>query len=59
VISCEVFQPGETGSIASVQPRYENFVSGIGRENHAMMLDHHSQTKNLLVSYSTKPLGQF
>jgi aldehyde dehydrogenase len=34
-------------------------ISGIGRENHAMMLDHYSQTKNLLVSYSTKPLGLF
>ena len=30
--------------------------SGIGRENHAMMLDHYQQTKNLLVSYSaTRP----
>ena len=34
-------------------------ISGIGRENHQMMLDHYSQTKNLLVSYSTKPLGLF
>ena len=34
-------------------------ISGIGRENHPMMLDHYSQTKNLLVSYSTKPLGLF
>jgi aldehyde dehydrogenase len=34
-------------------------VSGIGRENHKMMLEHYSQTKNLLVSYSTKPLGLF
>lgn len=33
--------------------------SGIGRENHAMMLDHYQQTKNLLVSYSTKKLGFF
>ena len=33
--------------------------SGVGRENHRMMLDHYSQTKNLLVSYSTKPLGLF
>jgi aldehyde dehydrogenase len=24
-----------------------------------MMLEHYSQTKNLLVSYSTKPLGLF
>ena len=30
--------------------------SGIGRENHHMMLDHYQQTKNLLVSYSTRPL---
>jgi aldehyde dehydrogenase len=34
-------------------------VSGIGRETHKMMLDHYSQTKNLLVSYSDKPLGLF
>jgi len=34
-------------------------ISGIGRENHAMMLEHYSQTKNLLVSYSSKPLGFF
>ena len=34
-------------------------ISGVGRENHRMMLDHYSQTKNLLVSYSTKPLGLF
>ena len=33
--------------------------SGIGRENHKMMLDHYQQTKNLLVSYSTKKLGFF
>jgi aldehyde dehydrogenase len=34
-------------------------ISGVGRENHQMMLEHYSQTKNLLVSYSTKPLGFF
>jgi len=34
-------------------------VSGVGRENHKMMLDHYSQTKCLLVSYSPKPLGLF
>ncbi|HVX44756.1 MAG TPA: aldehyde dehydrogenase family protein [Mycobacteriales bacterium] len=34
-------------------------ISGIGRENHKMMLDHYSQTKNLLVSYSTEPAGLF
>ena len=34
-------------------------ISGIGRETHQMMLEHYSQTKNLLVSYSTTPLGFF
>jgi len=34
-------------------------ASGIGRENHKMMLNHYQQTKNLLVSYSTKALGFF
>jgi aldehyde dehydrogenase len=33
--------------------------SGVGRENHAMMLGHYQQTKNLLVSYSPKALGFF
>ena len=33
--------------------------SGIGRENHRMMLDHYQQTKNLLVSYSPKAMGFF
>ena len=33
--------------------------SGIGRENHKMMLNHYQQTKNLLVSYSPKKLGFF
>ncbi|MGO2557755.1 acetaldehyde dehydrogenase ExaC [Brachybacterium sp.] len=33
--------------------------SGIGRENHLMMLDHYQQTKNLLVSYSENKLGFF
>ena len=33
--------------------------SGIGRENHRMMLDHYQQTKNLLVSYSDNALGFF
>ena len=33
--------------------------SGIGRENHKMMLDHYQQTKCLLVSYSAKALGFF
>jgi aldehyde dehydrogenase len=33
--------------------------SGIGRENHRMMLDHYQQTKNMLVNYSPKKLGFF
>ncbi len=33
--------------------------SGIGRENHLMMLSHYQQTKNLLVSYSEEPMGLF
>lgn len=36
---------------------YKN--SGIGRENHKMMLSHYQQTKNLLVSYSPNALGFF
>jgi len=33
--------------------------SGIGRENHQMMLNHYQHVKNLLVSYDPKPLGFF
>ncbi|GEB48315.1 aldehyde dehydrogenase family protein [Streptomyces cacaoi] len=33
--------------------------SGIGRENHRMMLEHYQQTKNLLVSYAPKKVGLF
>jgi len=33
--------------------------SGIGRENHKMMLAHYQNTKNLLVSYSPDALGFF
>ncbi|WP_406101792.1 aldehyde dehydrogenase family protein [Streptomyces sp. NBC_01003] len=33
--------------------------SGIGRENHKMMLEHYQQTKNVLCSYSPKKLGFF
>ncbi|MEO8814489.1 MAG: aldehyde dehydrogenase family protein [Mycobacterium sp.] len=33
--------------------------SGIGRENHKMVLDHYQQIKNLLVSYSDKAQGLF
>lgn len=34
-------------------------MSGIGRENHRMMLDHYQQTKNMLVSYDPNPMGLF
>ena len=34
-------------------------VSGVGRENHKMMLDHYTQTKCMLVSYDPEPLGLF
>jgi aldehyde dehydrogenase len=34
-------------------------VSGVGRENHKMMLDHYTQTKCMLVSYDPNPLGFF
>ena len=33
--------------------------SGVGRENHKMMLSHYQQTKNLLVSYSDTAQGFF
>ncbi|HEX6594279.1 MAG TPA: aldehyde dehydrogenase family protein [Bacillota bacterium] len=33
--------------------------SGIGRENHQMMLAHYQQTKNVLVSYSEERTGLF
>lgn len=33
--------------------------SGIGRENHKMMLDYYRQTKNMLISYSKEKLGFF
>lgn len=33
--------------------------SGIGRENHLMMLRHYQQTKNMLVSYNPNALGFF
>jgi aldehyde dehydrogenase len=36
---------------------YKN--SGVGRENHRMMLDHYSQTKCMLVSYDPSALGFF
>lgn len=34
-------------------------MSGIGRENHLMMLNHYQQTKNLLVSYNENKQGFF
>ncbi|MCH9852124.1 MAG: aldehyde dehydrogenase family protein [Alphaproteobacteria bacterium] len=33
--------------------------SGVGRENHKMMLSHYRQVKNLLVSYSENAMGFF
>lgn len=33
--------------------------SGIGRENHKMMLSHYRHTKNVLISYDRNPLGFF
>ena len=33
--------------------------SGIGRENHAMMMDHYQETKCILVSYDEQPTGLF
>lgn len=36
-----------------------NKKSGFGRETHKMMLDHYMQTKNILVSHSTKAMGLF
>jgi len=33
--------------------------SGIGRENHKMMLDHYQQNKNLLISYNKNAMGFF
>ena len=34
-------------------------MSGIGRENHKMMLEEYSQNKNLLVSYDEEAMGLF
>lgn len=33
--------------------------SGIGRENHKMMLDYYRQTKNMLISYNKNKMGFF
>ena len=60
--------PGDPGrpSLDELLPPYPAHAafggykqSGVGRENHKMMLDHYQQTKNLLVSYSPKKLGFF
>ncbi len=53
--------PGRTG-MDQLLPRYPGpcrrsaALQGVRlrRENHRMMLDHYQETKNLLVSYSTK-----
>ena len=46
-----------------VYPAHASFggykQSGFGRETHKMMLNHYRHTKNILISYSTKPLGFF
>jgi aldehyde dehydrogenase len=34
-------------------------ISGIGRENHQLMLEHYSQTKNVLISADENKLGFF
>ncbi len=34
-------------------------ISGVGRETHRMALEHYTQTKSMLVSYSEKPMGFF
>ena len=48
--------PSLPGSIVSVEPRYENFIGGKWL---APTHGRYRRTKNLLVSYSTKPLGLF
>ncbi|XMR42457.1 aldehyde dehydrogenase family protein [Escherichia coli] len=55
-------RPGLVGLLPRLPgPRgvWRSQKSGIGRETHKMMLDHYQNTKNLLVSYSDKPLGLF
>ncbi|MET8022362.1 aldehyde dehydrogenase, partial [Streptomyces decoyicus] len=51
--------PGSAWRPAPGPPGSSGKNSGIGRENHKMMLDHYQQTKNLLVSYSAQKLGFF
>src|ERR1700761_1966257 len=44
----------------SAPPAFGGYkASGVGRENHRMMLEHYTQTKCLLVSYDPSPLGFF
>ena len=57
-------RPGACGPTATTStPRGAAFggykSSGVGRENHRMMLEHYSQTKCLLVSYDPDALGFF
>ena len=57
-------RPGGCGRTATTcYPAHAAFggykISGVGRENHRMMLDHYTQTKCLLVSYDPKPIGFF
>jgi len=33
--------------------------SGIGRETHKMMLNHYTQTKNIIISHDKKEMGFF
>ena len=51
-------RPGGCGPTATTLPAHAAFGgykrSGIGRENHPMMLEHYQQTKNLLVSYARR-----
>ncbi|MFZ2208198.1 MAG: aldehyde dehydrogenase family protein [Porticoccaceae bacterium] len=46
-----------------VYPAHASFggykKSGIGRENHHMMLDHYRTTKNVLISYAKEKMGFF
>ena len=50
--NCYHLYPAAPPSAATRSP-------GVGRENHQMMLEHYSQTKNLLVSYSDQAMGLF
>lgn len=55
-----VFAEAFKGSLRGLDAAFGGYKkSGIGRETHKMMLDHYQQTKNVLVSYSTKALGFF